>query len=847
MTIPLTAEEEFKGLRSDEAKALIEKEGYNELPGERKRTLLDITLETMKEPMFLLLVSCGLLYLALGDMESAVMLLLFVFLVIGITIYQERKVERALEALKELSSPRARVIRDGMQIVIPGKQVVRGDIVILAEGDRVPADVVLLRCTNLCIDESLLTGEAVPVRKAHWDGKAERAAPGGDDLPFAYSSTLVTQGRGIAKVVYTGPATEVGKIGRSLGSIEQEQTELQAETGKLVRLFGVIGGVVCALVIAVWGLSRGDWVGGFLSGLSLAMALLPEEFPVVLTIFLALGAWRMSRRNVLTRRMGAIQDLGSATVLCTDKTGTLTMNQMTLRRIWAGGKTCGLDGGLPDWAGEVLEHAMLASQKEPFDPMERAIRKIGAEKIPEAAQAHGEWELKREYPLSRKLLALSHVWKREGDGYLVASKGAPEAILDLCHAPESLRATVHDAVRSLSEEGLRVLGVARAVSDKVAEDQHDFDFTFLGLIAFEDPVRPEVPGAVAECYQAGIRVIMITGDYPGTAVAVAGKAGLRDTQGVISGLELEGMDDSELDKRIGQTSVFARVVPEQKLRIVRALKKRGDVVVMTGDGVNDAPALKAAAIGIAMGNRGTEVARESAALVLIDDNFASIVGAVRMGRRIYDNIRRAMAYIVSIHIPIAGLTILPILLGWPIILFPIHIAFLELIIDPVCSVVYEAEGEEKGIMRRKPRKHGEPLFSRRVLVGSAMRGLIVLGVTAAAFVFVISQGYDAEKARAVAFATLVLGNLAIILSSRSDRHSILETITRKNDALWVVLGTTLVALLLVTYVPFLQELFRLDELGVRAIGLSLAAVLACIVAFEAMKVQERMHQAESPG
>ncbi len=845
MNIPPTAEESYAGLSSGQAEEALRKEGFNELPGEKRRTLLDIAIETMKEPMFLLLVSCGTLYLILGDLESALLLLLFVLVVILITIYQERKVERALDALKDLSSPRARVIRDGKQSVIPGKEIVRDDIVILGEGDRVPADIVLLSCTNMAIDESLLTGEPVPVRKAPWDGKAGKPRPGGDDLPFAYSSTLVTQGRGIGRVISTGPHTEVGKIGKALRSIEHEHTELQEETGRLVRLFGLIGGLVCIAVIAIWGLTRGDWIDGFLAGLSLAMALLPEEFPVVLTVFLALGAWRMSKANVLTRRMEAIQNLGSATVLCSDKTGTLTMNQMTLKRIWADGRSCDAEGDITEWAVPVLENAVLASQKEPFDPMERAIRKAGAERIPGSLIFKGRWELVREYPLSKQLLALSHVWRRKDDGYLVASKGAPEAILDLCHMPEKGREGVLDAVRSLSDGGFRVLGVAKAKTEKLTDSQHDFDFGFVGLIAFEDPVRPEVPKAVSECLDAGIRVIMITGDYPGTAIAVAKKAGFRNPQSVITGPELERMDDEELHSRIRDTSVFARVVPEQKLRIVRALKKRNEVVIMTGDGVNDAPALKAAEIGIAMGNRGTDVARESASLVLTDDNFTSIVGGARMGRRIYDNIRKAMGYIVSIHIPIAGLTLMPVVLGWPIILFPVHIAFLELAIDPVCSVVYEAEPEDKRIMKRKPRKRGEPLFTSRMLIGSVLRGIVVLLMTAAIFYFVMSQGYEVEKARTIAFATLILGNFGIILSSRSDQQSIIQTITHKNDALWIIALVTLFLLLLVINVPFFQELFRMDELGVRAIGLAFAGALGCVIAFEVLKITERVHEMET--
>jgi Ca2+-transporting ATPase len=700
-------EERYKGLTQNEAEERLKKEGYNELASAKKRTIFDITLETMREPMFLLLLACGLLYLFVGDLEGAILLLAFVFLVIGITIYQERKVERALEALRDLSSPRALVLRDGQQVMVPGREVVCGDIVFLSEGDRVPADILIISCSNLTIDESLLTGEAVPVRKTSGDGTEKLCRPGGEDLPFAYSSTLITQGHAVGKVISIGQTTEVGKIGKAIQAIEPEQTELQKETAKLVRLFGTIGLIVCVLVVVLYGLTKGDWTDGFLAGLALAMAILPEEFPVVLTVFLALGAWRMSKHNVLTRRMNAIQNLGAATVLCSDKTGTLTMNKMTLKKIFASNRFFKIDGQkLPEEMHELLEFSVLASQKEPYDPMEKAIKDTGFNKLSGTEHLHADWELVREYTLSKKLLALSHVWKSpSGKKYLIAAKGAPEAIFELCHLKKNEHDKLIKNVEELSNEGLRVLGVARAYFDaeKLPENQHDFEFEFLGLVGLEDPVRPEVPAAVKECYDAGMRVIMITGDYPGTARIVAKHAGFKRYDDILTGAELENMSDEHLMERTRTVSIFARVVPEQKLRIVNALKANSEVVVMTGDGVNDAPALKAAGIGIAMGNRGTEVARESAALVLTDDNFASIVKAVRMGRRIYDNIKKAMAYIISVHIPIAGLSLLPIFMGWPIILYPVHIAFLELIIDPVCSVVFEAEPEERNIMKRKPR------------------------------------------------------------------------------------------------------------------------------------------------
>ncbi|MFA5108501.1 MAG: cation-translocating P-type ATPase [Candidatus Micrarchaeia archaeon] len=851
-----SVEQIHSGLSQQEAQRRLKEEGANELLAEKKRTIIDIAIDTMREPMFLFLVACGTLYFLIGDIEGALMLIACVFVVIGITIYQEGKVERALDALRDLSSPRARVIRDGKQIVIPGREVVRGDIIILSEGDRVPADVAILSCSNLTVDESLLTGESVAVRKSALRNQEEKFGrekneadfsmesmprPGGEDLAFAYSSTLVSQGHAIAKVISIGAATEVGKIGKALKEITPEKTKLQKETDGIVKLFGTAGFVVCVIVIVIYGLTRGNWVEGFLVGLALAMSVLPEEFPVVLTVFLSLGAWRMAKHNVLTRRMNAIQSLGAASVLCSDKTGTLTQNKMTLEKIWSRGKTISLKESkkLPEWAHETLEYAVLASQKEPFDPMERSIKEIGMQKLSGTEHIHADWELVREYPLSKKLLALSHVWRSaSGKEYLIAAKGAPEAILDLCHMKKGEQEKILNEVSALSGEGLRVLGVAHAhfKSNKLPDNQHDFEFEYEGLIALEDPVREEVADSVRECYEAGIRVIMITGDYPGTARVVAKNSGFKNYDDIITGAELDAMNDAHLRERIKTASVFARVVPEQKLRIVNALKANEEVVVMTGDGVNDAPALKAAAVGIAMGGRGTDVARESSALVLTDDNFTSIVRAVRMGRRIYDNIKKAMSYIISIHIPIAGISLLPVLLGWPIILFPVHIAFLELIIDPVCSVVFEAEKEEKNIMKRTPRKKDEKLFDNHTIIMSVFRGLILLAVVVFVYYVELSSGIEENSARAVAFATLVLGNLALIFASRSQTQTIFETLSSENKALWIVTVCAVFFLAMLIYVPFLQGLFEFNALDMPQIAICLVATMVSMSLFEVEKI-----------
>ena len=831
----------LQGLTDQEVIEHLAEDGYNELPSAQKRTFFHILLEVVSEPMFLMLIACGLLYLFLGDREEALMLMGFVVVIIGITFYQEQKTEKALEALRDLSSPRALVIRDGKQQRIAGREVVREDIILLSEGDRVPGDAVLLSGNNINVDELLLTGESVPVRKRPWDGRLEMGRPGGDDLPFVYSGTMVVKGQGIAEVRSTGPRTEIGKIGKALQILEPEDTNLQKQTSRIVRNFAIVGLSLCTIVVVVFSLTRGDWLNGFLAGITLAMATLPEEFPVVLTIFLALGAWRISQRHVLTRRVHAIEMLGAATVLCVDKTGTLTLNRMTVTMLSVGKETLKVDGKqmtLPEPFHQIVEYSILSSPADPFDPMEKAMKELGGRILINTEHLHKDWELVREYPLSENLLAMSHVWRSQEGDHVIAAKGAPEAIADLCHFPQEQMNALHNQINKMADQGLRVIGVAEAVfkPHPLPEGQHDFDFKFVGLIGLADPVRPEVAGAVKECYTAGIRIIMITGDYPGTARNIARQIGLTPDDQIITGTELDEMGDEELKERIKSVCIFARAVPEQKLRIVTALKANGEVVAMTGDGVNDAPALKAAHIGIAMGGRGTDVARESAALVLLDDNFASIVQAVRSGRRIFDNLKKAMAFIFSVHLPIAGMSLIPVLLNWPLALLPVHILFLELIIDPACTVVFEAEEDEPDIMLRPPRELEEPLFGRAMILSGLIQGLGILVVVVTVYIGIMMLNYGEAEARMIAFTCMVIGNLGLIFANRSWKHSILKTIRIPNKALWWVTGGTIIFLLLVLSIPFLQDLFKFAPLHRWELPLILLSGLASVLIAESVKI-----------
>jgi Ca2+-transporting ATPase len=836
----------ISGLSKKEAAARLAAEGYNEIPSAKKRSFFIIALNVLREPMLLMLIACGVIYMLLGDIREALMLLGFVFVIIGITLYQESKTERALEALRDLSSPRALVIRDGESTRIAGREVVRGDIIVLSEGDRVPADGIVLDCNNLMLEESLLTGESVPVHKSESPDTMTMERPCGDNSPFVYSGTLVVGGLGIARVAATGLHTEFGKIGKSLLEIKPEATQLQKETNRLVRNLAIAGLGLCAIMAVVYGLTVGDWIGGFLASLTLAMAILPEEFPVVLTVFLALGAWRISKNNVLTRRTAAVETLGANTVLCVDKTGTLTMNQMSVAKISVGNEFFDVDLKLtrepPERFHQLIEFSILASQTNPFDPMEKALKKMGDNYRNMTEHLHSDWEFMREYPLSKKLLALSRVWKSpDSRDYIIASKGAPEAITDLCHLSEAETAAVSKQVELMAADGLRVLGVAKAhfKKDFLPDDQHDFKFEFLGLLGFADPVRPTVPGAIRECYKAGIRVVMITGDYPATAQHIARQIGLKPLEEIITGPELQNMQDEELRERIKTVNIFARVVPEQKLRLVNALKANGEIVSMTGDGVNDAPALKAADIGIAMGSRGTDVAREAGALVLLDDDFSSIVKAVRMGRRIFDNLRKAMAYILAVHVPIAGLSLIPVLFGWPLVLMPVHVVFLELIIDPACSIVFEAEPEEPDIMTRPPRSRKEPLFSRRTVILSLLQGFAVLAVTLFIYWFAMNRGQSDLEARSLTFITLVFANLGLILSNRFWSRNIISSLRYRNTALYIIVIGALLLLNLVIFIPALRDLFDFGTMSAADLFICFAAGVVCILWFELVKLLGR--------
>lgn len=847
----------LQGLSQNEAALRLRADGYNELPTAKKQSTVGIAWSVLKEPMLLLLLACGLTYLLIGDLSEASAVFFFVLVIFVITFSQKRKAERALEALRQLSSPRTLVIRAGVQERIAGRELVRGDLIVLAEGDRVPADALLLSSSNLCIDESVLTGESLAATKtALTTVSSASTLKDVDRICRLFAGTLVIQGNGIARVQLTGVNTELGHIGKVLFAIEKQWTRVEKESAQVVRIIA-FASIFIGIFLTSWmGVVRNEWQQGVLVGLTFAMAIIPEELPIVMNIFLSVGAWRLAKVQVLTRHIPAIEALGSATVLCVDKTGTLTQNKMALSQVYSAGATFELTSfmpPMPEKFHEVLEYAILASHQNSNEPMDVAIMQLRQGALLDAQDLHPSWTLLHEYPLSKERLAMSCVWRSSDDRhYTVACKGAPESVADLCHLDEEEMKRWMAHVELMASRGMRVIGVAKAVcsAKKLPQSQSDFAFEVLGLIGFSDPIRPDVPAAIKECYGAGIRIIMITGDHPVTARNIAKQCGFIENDTVLTGADIEALTDVQLKEKLKQISLFSRVTPTQKLRLVSLLKESGEIVAMTGDGVNDAPALKAAHIGIAMGMRGTDVARESADLVLLNDDFSAIIDAIKLGRRIFENLQKTVAFLVAVHVPIIGMSILPVLFSWPIFFMPIHILVIQLMIDPTCSLVFENQVADPNSMRRGPKKLGASIFEVKALVFATFQGMFLLGMTVLSFwVARVWIGND-EKARAMAFTSLVVGILVLIFVSvrDSDRHEKVTATCEKapltrisifrsfKPILWSVVGLILLILSSALLIPSLSALFYFGEPSLLSIGASVLTSIGYLFVFILMKM-----------
>jgi Ca2+-transporting ATPase len=810
------------GLSDAEAAKRLVEHGPNALPQTRTRGVVQVILGAVREPMFLLLFAASALYLVLGDLAEGLFMVAGACLAVGLTIVQEARSEKALAALRELAEPTSRVLRGGRAVRIAAHDIVPGDILLVGEGERLPADAGLVSGDVLRVDESALTGEAAPV---------EKFPAGAGDSALLLAGVMVVQGSGAAEVLRTGAETALGRIGASLAVFTDPPTALQRDARRLVQILSFFALVACVAIALAYGLTRDDWVGGGLAGLTVSISLIPEEFPMVLAVFMALGGWRLARHRVLVRRAAVIEELGRATLLCVDKTGTLTENRMSVARLWVADREFDPDdgaGALPD-AAALLDAAALASAAHGVDPMDRAILAL-------RGAADDGARPRRTWPLRPERLAVVQVWA-DGEGEVAGAKGAPEAILRLCRLPDIQAASLRAVVERMASEGLRVLGAASCrVAGAFPDEPESAEFEFRGLLGFIDPLRPDAAEALRHAKAAGISVAMITGDHPATALAVAREAGIDVEAGALTGGEIAALSAEELQTRVQRVRVFARVAPEQKLQLVRAFQSGGEVVAMTGDGVNDAPALEAAEIGIAMGARGSDVAREAADIVLLDDSFSSIVGGVRLGRRIFANLRKALVFITAVHVPIAGVALLPIVMGLPPILFPMHVVLLELVIDPVCSLVFEAEPSEARAMGRPPRPKTEPLFGRAQLAAALVQGLVVLAVVLGFYVWASADASEPE-ARGATFACLVAANLFLAFSNAAA--SGVSLFDRRRIAFWSIALAAACVLTVVLVFPPAAALF---DIAMPPFELLLVATVAAAVGGGAWGVGRRLVQ-----
>ncbi len=825
-----------RGLSSADAKKLLERYGANELTQKKKENFLTKAFKVIREPMFLLLIAAAVIYFVLGEPGDGAVMLVFVLAIITIETIQEWKTDKTLSALKSLSAPHIRVIRDGEEKTIDSAFLVPGDVMLISEGVKIPADGIVLKASDLKVDESSLTGEPEGVRKTAGILKGESGDCFKTNMCFA--GTLVVQGTAAVRVTATGARTEYGKIGTHVAEAPDRPTPLEKQTAKLVKYAALVAVALFALVSLFTFFNLGAFgfadraIQSILAGITLAMAMIPEEFPVVLAVFLSMGAWRLARQDSLVRKLPSVETLGAVSVLCVDKTGTITKNQMEVKETWTG---CGSDDDMVELMG-------LACETDTYDPMEKAMIAHCAGRNISREHLFGG-ELMVEYPFSDETKIMGHLWEHEG-GLVLAAKGSPESMLLICEMTEETKKKAQEKIKEMSGEGLRVIAVGKQefVSEKerpasLAESR----LSFCGLVGLADPPRESVRGDIEQCVRAGVRVVMITGDGGITAASIARQIGMPGAEKIVTGAQLNQMTDEQLKMRVRDAGIFSRVTPVHKMRIVRALRENGEVVAMTGDGVNDAPALKYADIGIAMGKRGSEVSREAADLVLLDDNFSTIVQTIRDGRRIYDNIRKAIGYIFTIHIPIALICLLAPLLGIApafLMLLPLHVVLLELMIDPTCSIVLERQPAEADIMERPPRKPDEKLLTGRLAAKSVAQGAAVFAAAFGAYLlFLQGDPGNAALARTMGISVILLCNIMLVLVNSSEKEYAFKSVRflAKDRVMWAVTLGTVGVLLLIVYSP-LNEFLKMTPLSGGQLLLAAALAFAAVMWFELVKL-----------
>ena len=800
------------GLSDLEVLESAKKFGTNSIEHQKKNHFLNAILDIVKEPMFLLLFTATSIYFITGDYGDGIFMAFAIVFVMTISVFQESRSRNAIEALKKLSQPQCKVIRNGVTIEIPTEEIVIGDCVQLEEGAFIPADGIILSSNDFSVNESILTGESLSVFKSNESEDKQ-----------VFQGTIVASGLAICEVTAIGNKTQLGKIGSSLNAIEEEKTPLQIQIGNFVTKMSFIGLVIFAIVWAINYYNSGLVLDSLLKALTLAMSVIPEEIPVAFTTFMALGAWRLMKMGIITKQTKTVETLGSATVICTDKTGTITENRMSLAELYLfkSNSIVATSQKLNPEAEEVLNYAMWSSEPIPFDAMEIAIHEAYTNFESEDERPH--YKLVHEYPLSGKPPMMTHVFENESGKKIIAAKGAPEALIDISHLTEMEKNQIFEAMKAMTQKGFRVLGVG--VSDFEGTDypatQQELKFHFKGLVAFYDPPKHNIQAVFETFYKAGIQVKIVTGDNAETTSTIAKQVGFKNADKVLNGDELMAMDEATLKEKVMETAVFTRMFPEAKLKIILALKANKQIVAMTGDGVNDGPALKSAHIGIAMGKKGTEIAKQAANLILIDDNFEKMTDAIAMGRKIYINLKKAIQYIISIHIPIILIVFIPLALGWiyPNIFTPVHIIFLEIIMGPTCSIIYENEPMEDNLMLQKPRPLTTTFFNLKEVLISIIQGLVITIGLLIIYQYAIGENMSENSTRTLIFITLITSNIVLTLANRSFYYSIFKTIQYKNNLVGLIIGITIIMTGLLLFIPVFSNFFLFEMVSGSQIGL----------------------------
>lgn len=820
------------GLTEEEVKRSQSQFGFNVLDGKEKAAWYNLIIDIVKEPMLLLLIAVTVIYVIVGNYAESIFMFGAIIVVSAISLYQDNRSKKALQALEKLNEPLSSVVRNGQVVQIPTHEIAVGDLCIVEEGKMINADGLIVHSNDFQVNESSLTGESYSVFK-----NAE------SDDKRVYSGTLVVSGLAVFKVEEIGKNTRLGKIGQSLRDIKTQTSPLQMQITRFVRTMAIIGIAVFLMVWLFSFLQTRSVIDSLLAGLTLAMSVLPEEIPVAFTTFMALGAWKLMRRGIIIKHSTVVETLGSTTVICTDKTGTITENSMHLKHLYSfqTGETYS-DGEFGnDEIAELIAYAMWSSEPVPFDPMEKTLHNVYGDSS--ANDQRKEFKMVYEYPLEGKPPMMTHVFENGQGRRIIAAKGAPEAILSVSSLNEEQKQELRAKLGYFGKQGYRVLGVAKSdyQNAQFPGQQQELSFDFLGFVVFYDPPKKKIGDVFEKIYKAGIKVKVITGDNADTTNTIAHQAGIISSTAPVSGAEISNSSGEAINSLVDNTTLFTRMFPEAKLKVVNALKQNGEVVAMLGDGVNDAPALKAAHIGVAMGNKGTEIAKAASSLIIIDDDLDKLITSIAEGRRIYSNIKKAIQYIISIHIPIILTVSLPLFLGWayPAIFTPVHVIFLELIMGPTCSIVYENEPMEPNTMIQKPRKMTDTFLNLKELSISIIQGLIITGGVLFAYQYIFLAGGNEEKTRAVVFTTLIFANVLLSFANRSFYYSIIETFRNRNFLLLGVTTIALAVLMMILYVPPMTKFFQVTTLTIQELAFALLVAMVSVLWFEVFKFIRR--------